>query len=617
MEPARVARRLGMDAALWYCAPAVFLLLYVGRYSKPATAIEPHLLLLALPLLLLMLARLVLARPGVNATFGRVAAAVLTATVLAALMIYYCIVLVGLGGWGGVVAWNVIPTFFAQASVMLDALGVSPQLAACVLMIGYAGLSAGCWFYLKHFDWAAELARGVSGWTLAALVVCGSGIVAIEIYQLTLRSWTLSGEPVSLTLFPPGGALDLEGYSVNPLTASNLDRLEDAARSAYRPTAVEPKNVILIIVDGLRPDHMGIYGYPRETTPNLVRISKEQPTRIVPEVHSSCGDTICAMFSLFSSKFPREFSFRPFTLQDVLRVNGYRVHMILSGDHTFFYSLKSFYGHVDSFYDGTQAHGYFMNDDRLVLDHLAAMPAWDGVPAMFQFHLMSAHILRRNDVVPGKFQPAARYVFHDSRDTGSGGLTPQSAVNFYDNGVLGADSIVNDLLKTLQAKGYLRNALVVITSDHGESLGEHGLFHHANSVREELLHIPLVLISFGYQPSFAQASRAFPSQVDIAPTILADLGLPRPQTWSGRPLQESGPDFSYFEEQTFAGLIDHRDPHNVWKYWINRTTGRDHVFNLSADPREDHDLSHGVPAALLSDWRGRTVSLTSVALAIR
>ena len=102
--------------------------------------------------------------------------------------------------------------------------------------------------------------------------------------------------------------------------------------------------------------------------------------------------------------------------------------------------------------------------------------------------------------------------------------------NFYDNGVVRSDAVIAELLAQLKEKGYLQDALVVITADHGESLGEHGLYHHANSVREEVLRIPLVFIAYGSPLRLPPQVRDFASQVDIAPTILKELGLPGRQT---------------------------------------------------------------------------------------
>jgi glucan phosphoethanolaminetransferase (alkaline phosphatase superfamily) len=614
----RIIPRVALDVTLWYVIPAVFMLLYVGQHLERGSSVLPHAIVVTIPLLSLFIVRIVLSRQIGSVAVNRLLTTLITATLLASLVLYYSIVLVGLHSWGGVVALNVVPTFFAQASVLTDTLHISLLFVALLLAICFVGLIFACWVYLKHFDWTQELTQRISGWTIAALVFFGSGIVAVETYRFTVGSWTASAEPLSLTLFPQSGTLDLEGYSINPLTASTFDHLEDAERKSYTPTAIRRRNLVVILVDALRPDHMRLYGYGRDTTPNLARITSEHPTRVITDVHSSCADTICAMFSLFSARFPREFSFHPFTLQEVLRLNGYRIHMILSGDHTFFHSLKGFYGHVDSFYDGTQAHGYFLNDDRLVVDRVAHLPEWNGVPIMFQFHLMSAHILRKPAAEPGKFQPAVRYVLHDSRDIGAGGQALPSAVNFYDNGVLNADGIIGELLQTLQLKRYLEDALVVITADHGESLGEHGLFHHANSVREEVLRIPFVLISYGYQPDVVDRQRGFPSQVDIAPTILAEFGMPIPGTWSGRPVQDPhGLAFSFFEEHSFAGLIDHRDPLHAWKYWIDRRTAQDHVFDLSSDPHEEHDLRGTFPRESVIDWRARSLDHPSVEMAGR
>jgi len=621
MNAARVIRRFGLDVVAWYCIPALFLGAYVGLFGKSSTAVVPHLAVLAIPLLAMTLARLVLQRLVTSPKLRRLIAAVLAASLLGVLITYYCLVLIGLRSWGGVVAWNVIPTFFAQTTVLADALAVPLFLIPIAGLALYAALIWICCLYLTRFDWAGTSASTISRPIRVAFVAGAAAIIAIQAYQVSAGQWTYRAEPVSLTFFPPADVLNLEGYSINPVAASRLDQLEDEARATYMPaeTAAARKNVVLIVVDALRPDHMGIYGYDRDTTPRLARITGANYTRVVSGTHSSCGDTACALFSLFTSKFPNEFSFRPFTLHEALRRNGYRIHMVLSGDHTYFHSgFKNFYGAVDSFYDGTQAHGYFLNDDQLVVDHLAAMPNWDGKPVMFQFHLMSAHILRKKEDAPGQFQPARRYAVRDSSERGPGGDPPQSAVNFYDNGVMKADSMIDALLQQLQNKGYLRNTLVVITADHGESLGEHGLFTHANSVREEVLRVPLLLIPYGYQPQASGPIRAFPSQIDIAPTILSQLSLPIPATWMGHPITEAqGVQFSVFEEHSFAGLIDHRDPQHAWKYWIDRRSDADHVFDLSIDPHENRDVRDAIPPEFLNELRARTRAQTSAGLSVR
>ncbi len=618
MEAARTLRRLATEVALWYTIPALFLACYVGQYRQPSTAIQPHLLLMAIPLLTLMAVRLAAQRLRARAAWLRLLIAALAATLVGIMITYYVLVIIGLRSWGGVVSCEVMPTFFAQSTILTDAIGV-PQAAlpiAAVLVFGL--LTALCWLYLGRFDWIGPSTRRLSTPTLLTILVGICLFVTLEAYQFSVASWTTSSEPISLTLYPRQAGLDLEGYTVNPVVANHLDALEDRARASYVPAnSGAKKNLVLIVVDALRPDHMGIYGYDRDTTPHLARLISQHPTRIIRGVHSTCGDTACALYSLFSSKFTSEFSLRPFTLHQALRRNGYQMHLLLSGDQTFFYGLKSLYGQVDTFYDGTQAHGYFLNDDQLVVDRLATMPDFDGKPALFHFHLMSSHILRKPDSVPGRFQPAKRYALRDSIERGPRGVPLQTAVNFYDNGVLTADSVISALLERLQQKGYLRDTLVVITADHGESLGEHGLFTHANSVREELLRIPLVMISFGHQPLPAGPPRAIYPQVDIAPTILTELGLPIPATWTGRSIDApAGLQFTYFEEHSFAGLIELSDAQHLWKYWVDRRSGTDHLFDLAADPQENVDRRAAIPASLLYQLSNRARANTSAGLAI-
>jgi glucan phosphoethanolaminetransferase (alkaline phosphatase superfamily) len=618
MASVPVFRRLALDVALWYCIPILFMTTYVAVFSEPAAAVIPHFLAVALPLTMILLSRLMLSRFLPSTVLNRLVASFLISIPLALLCMYYTLVLIGLVSWGGVVSWDVIPTFYWQRQVAADVLHLPTPLIPWALLLVFLGVTHACWLYLRRFDWTIALIDRVSDWTVAAIVLGGIAALALYAIDFSFGYGTHLSEPISLTIFPPREALALEGYTANPINASLIDRTQDLARRVYVPSAsADRKNVILIVVDALRPDHMGIYGYGRDTTPNLARITEEIPARIVAGTHASCGDTACAMFSLFSSKFPNEFSFHTFFLHEALRRNGYRIHLILSGDHTRFFGLKRFYGDVDSFYDGNQADGGYLNDDQQVLDQFATMPNWDGRPVMFQFHLMSAHVLRKPETEPGQFQPAVRYGLGVSHDIGPGGVPAQSVVNFYDNGVLKADGVINALLAALQSKGYLGNTLVVITADHGESLGEHGLFKHANSVREELLRIPLVLLFYGYQPQVPDRQRDYPSQIDIAPTILRELDLPIPTTWVGLPLHRlDNPEFSFFQEHALAGLIDHRDPTHTWKYWIDRNSGEDHVFELNTDPHENLDLRDEFPHDQLAALRARTRAETSSGLAV-
>ena len=530
----------------------------------------------------------------------RAGTALLATAFFLTMLVYYALVLVGLEYWGRVISWELVASYATQMPVLADTLGISLPLAVGAVALVFSAMLAAAWLYAGRFDWAPTVARRVSRPVLWVALPAATLAVTVGFYNFLAMPPTRFNEPVSLTLFPLEQAWAFQGQAVDRLSAARLDRLADAARSAYVPSAgSERMNVVLIVADALRPDHMGVHGYARDTTPNLSRLARSGAVRKAPAVHAVCASSSCGLVGLASSKFVHEFHPGAFTLHEVLKRHGYRVHFVLSGDHTSFYGLKLAYGEADSYFDGSQARGHYMNDDRILLDRLNGFADWDGKPVMFHFHLMSAHVLGKRDAAAGRFHPAANYAGPEGRrENGAPGI------NFYDNGVLQADAMIDQLLQTLQLKGYLRSAIVAITADHGESLGEEGLYTHSNSVREPALRIPFLIVSYGHQPVGRIDRHAFASQVDIAPTILAELGLPQPATWSGVPLQSAAMrDLTYFQERFNIGLIDHRDPRSVWKYWTDSATRREYAFDLTVDPQERTNAVDRVPPERLREWR--------------
>ncbi len=599
-----------VDVLAWYAMPAVFLFLYVGRHYLPAEAIVPHLRVVCLTLLALVTFRLGLALAGLRPARARIAAALAASLLLSLMLAYYVLLLVGLQSWGRVVSWDLITSYGGQFFKLADALDLAAPVAIGVPILVFAALSATAWIYLGYFDWAPPLRRALSTRLIAFMALAAGMFCSLELYRFVAGPPTQESEPVSLTFFPTEGVWDIQGHVVDRMMAAHLDAAEEAARKAYVPAAsTQRKNVIVIVVDALRPDHMGIYGYQRDTTPHLSRLERAGILRKA-SMRSSCASSVCGLLSISTSRSLHQFSQRAITLQEVLKRHNYRVHMILSGNHASFYGLRKTYGPVDSYFDGDEGRSLeYLNDDRLVLERVAGLPHWDGEPVMFQFHLMSAHPLGARGAARLAYAPAANYVLAVNRDAASSGRPGERAINFYDNGVLQADAMIGNILDTLKRKGYLENTVVAITADHGEALGEHGLFQHGNSVREEVLRIPFLLVSYGYRAAAALDSRVLASQIDIAPTLLAELGLPRPRTWNGAPLQQAvARDFLYFQELWEAGLYDLRDADSRWKYWTNLKTGEEYAFNLSVDPREQSNQIDHAPAELTRAWRARLLA---------
>ncbi len=577
------------------------------------SSIAPHLRIVAVPLVALWIVRIALAAL-LGARAARIAGAALGALLLAALNAYYALVLIGLQAWGRVVSLDLIVAYGAELPKFAEALGIALAPAGAALAAALMLVFAAAWLYLGRFDWAPLAARALSTPLVALMAVAGTLACGLELYRFLAGPPAVEYEPISVTLNPLLAASDVNGHAVDRLAAARRDAEQDAARRAYRPAAgAQRRNVILIVVDALRADHMGIYGYGRNTTPNLQALQRIGKLRFAPAMRAACASSMCGLLAIATSQFVRQFSDRPITLQEVLRRHGYRVHLLLAGDHTLFYGLKQAYGEVDSYFDARVARQMrYMNDDRVVLDRLAGFAEWDGHPVMMQFHLMSAHALGARDPKTVRYAPARNYALgmHDAPDDAE---AKASAVNFYDNGVLQADAVIGAILDILARKGYLHEALVAITADHGEALGEHGFFQHANSVREEVLRVPLVLLSYGYRPAGRIDGGRLASQVDIAPTLLAELGLPLPQTWQGRALQQAAAvPFVEFQERWEIGLFDLRDPHKLWKYWFDMRSGAEYAFDIVADARERFNAIDRVPASLAGEWRSHVLASASV-----
>ena len=461
-------------------------------------------------------------------------------------------------------------------------------------------MAVAAWLYVGALDWVAPLlaARSERSCAIAAglaLLAC-----AVELTAFFVAPPVEQFEPVSLTLYPDLNRHNLQGHLINPVRAAMNDAAADAERKRYVANpAANRRNVVVIVVDALRPDHMGVYGYGRDTTPNLSRLQRAGAIEAVPQARASCGTSSCGIMSLLASKFIHEFSERPLTLFEVLKRHGYRIDVMLSGDHTHFYGLSRVYEPHDSYFDGADRRVGYKNDDRALIEQASHLPQGGGQPVMLYFHLMSIHPIGKRYPQFDRYYPASPYM-------PSGRTDAERAGNQYDNGVLQADAIIAELLDTLRARGYLENTLVAITADHGEALGEAGHFGHPQKLDEEVLRIPLLFVAYGYKRRKLSHPGAIAAQVDIAPTVLAELGMEPPRTWSGVPLQrESGREFTYVAEPDTAGVIDYRDPANLWKYRIDRRSREEQAFNLSADPHGRLNVIAKTAPGLKREWRAR------------
>src|SRR5262249_42253180 len=175
----------------------------------------------------------------------------------------------------------------------------------------------------------------------------------------------------------------------------------------------------------------------------------------------------------------------------------------------------------------------------------------------------------------------------------------------YDGETLYTDQRIGEFLAALDQRGLLARSIIVLTADHGEGFLDHGQWNHDVTLYEEELHVPLVVVRPGAP---ARVVTQLVSTVDLYPTLLAWAGIEPPASdgESLLPLFDGGAErfrrrHVYAEsliKRWWGGIqrVVRRDDVKLivseWDFWPWRRT---ELYDLSADPRELHDLSWAEP----------------------
>ncbi len=511
----------------------------------------------------------------------------------------YALMAVGLLAWGRIPTVSLVMAYSDQVPSLLRVLGVSVVAAYGAAFVAVSvPVLLSC--LATRPTWIAFV-TGIGGAArdfpnqkyvrfFVPMVAASLLFAAERWYHVALHPASPeSDEPVYLALEPvsPHAAQSLIMNRVGDLRRVQV---EDASRDAYRALMTRPadgsammRNIVLISVDALRPDHLGVYGYARDTTPRLSELKKQGRLWAAPEARSACAESSCGLLSLTTGKQPHELLTKNFGLSEVLGLHGYQRTLLLSGDHTNFYKLRESYGSVDTYIDGTSFVPGAMNDDYALLEQLRQLPpATVGRPQFMFFHLMSVHGLGTKHPEHRLWLPAKTLY-----GTFSAPVTPEAkqlGKNSYDHGVRQVDWVIGQIVVELTKRSILNaESILLITADHGESLGEHGVKTHAESVYESVIRIPWIWV--GAAPPYPKLDTPA-IQADFAPTVLAALNLPVPSHWSGLALQTAPSSRRSFHAQPpFAAVIDYAGTARtkLIRDFRAKTT---QVFDLAVDPAE-------------------------------
>jgi arylsulfatase A-like enzyme len=319
--------------------------------------------------------------------------------------------------------------------------------------------------------------------------------------------------------------------------------------------APPPPNVILIVVDALRADHLAHYGYPRPTSAGLDAFAA-QATRF-SDCQAPAPWTNPSVASLFTGLHPERHRNNPFgaalspdldTLAETVRAAGWRTAAI-----SFNPGIRSELAYDQGFDEFDEFLGRsadYPDTEEMV----ARVGAWlerrpEG-PFFLYLQPMNVHGPYR---VPKEHQgvllgrpPSREFRYyqgymHDILRNGKVELRPQvpksyveSLVDKYDTAVRYTTDQLDLLFTMLDRADLFRDALIIVTADHGEELFDHGGFSHGYTLHREVLHVPLYIKLPGQTEGGVEGSAA--TLMDIMPTILDVLDIPVDRDFDGRSL---------------------------------------------------------------------------------
>jgi len=417
------------------------------------------------------------------------------------------------------------------------------------------------------------------------------------------------------------------------LTATTLAAALVAAAIgiAFMLQPVPRPNVILISIDSLRPDHLGCYGYERDTSPVLDRIAREGVR--FETVVSSSSWTLPSHAALFSSLPDRVHgcfngsqwldSSRQ-TVAEQFKEAGYETGGLFAGP--WLHPVFGFHQGFDTYRDCTS----YSHKTREVLESrmsvaeigplahrdvtnstvLREAAAWlderHARPFFLFVHLWDVHFdYLPPDPYDRMFNPHYKGAVDGHVNIGMwhrrGDWTDADYKQFealYDGEIRWTDATLGTLIDALRVRGMLDNTVIAVTADHGEAFFDHGIHGHGHSVHEEEIRIPL-LIRFPPAVKAGTLVRRPVHLIDVAPTLLSLAGVPPLPDAMGRDLtplvrspEAPWPDTPLVSELHVSNIDDPQLAlrTSTWKMIFHRKTNAFEIYDLARDPHEQQPL---------------------------
>ena len=387
-------------------------------------------------------------------------------------------------------------------------------------------------------------------------------------------------------------------------------------------------NCMLIIIDTLRADHLGCYGYFRDTSPNINQLAKEGV--LFRDMHATAIATGPGFTSIITGLSPvhHHYYLTPWNLpnlidfDDVIPTLPELIQDLIGGYTTVaFDNLMNFSSHMDQMVRGFEYYINVTGTSKPIHHHVRGdqinrrliqwlrnhknekffilVHYWDPHTPYNQpeeFKQIFKHEPGKLDDLEVHMAPAGyQYVPGWGKVGELWEPKPEEGkptIDLYDGEIRFVDSLIGEVVKTLEELDLADETVIVITSDHGEQLGQHGLYDH-RGLHESVTYIPLIIWAPFMLPA-GKLIEGYVQQADIAPTILSLLGakekdLPKFDGVNLLPIiEEEKPARKtiYIEDHEQRAIIEGK-----WKYIRNYFERKEELYNLEEDPMETINLA--------------------------
>lgn len=375
---------------------------------------------------------------------------------------------------------------------------------------------------------------------------------------------------------------------------ATLARSSDPAFAPLPAAIPRDLNVVLITIDTLRADHLGAYGYRRPTSPVLDALAADGTLFTSGWAHAP--STRYSIPAILTGRLPLDVDYdtnvagwpglspRATTIAEILKARGFATGAILNYDY-FQPQRRMNQGFDEYDNDNARLHRGVAGEGPA---HTRGSSSKEQTDKAIAF--VTRHTGQRFFLWVHYYDPHFEYEAHP--EVPSFGT---AAVDLYDQEIRFTDLHIGRLVDDLRARGLYDRTAIVVTGDHGEGFGEHGIDLHGYHLYAAQTKVPFIVRVPGVA---ARRSETPVGHVDLLPTLANLAGAPPSPSMMGRSLVDviaGGPDLdrvvfqqlSYEGNQEHRGAVDRRchvlyhvSPHTSWE-----------AYRIDRDPGEQHDLA--------------------------